>query len=285
MENSPFSVSSARTMSLRPPAVAGTFYPAAPEELRRAVREALGPPPPSRERALAVIVPHAGYAYSGRVAGAVYARVDLPRDVVLLAFNHRGEGKPFALWPEGAWRTPLGNVPVEGRLSRALREEFLPAEFDEAGHRGEHSAEVQLPFLQVLRPDVRIVPVALTVGLDDRSFTQLGAFGRALARLPGDFLVVASTDLNHYEDQDTTLRKDAAALRALERLDGEELRRAIAREGISMCGFAPALAAAAYARARGASSARTVLHATSAAASGDFARVVGYAGLIVPFGK
>ncbi|HXG61173.1 MAG TPA: AmmeMemoRadiSam system protein B [Planctomycetota bacterium] len=270
---------------MRPPAVAGSFYPAEAQELRRAVAEALGSPPPARERVLAAIVPHAGYAYSGRVAGAVYARIEIPREVVLLAFNHRGRGKPFALWPEGAWRTPLGDVPVDGRLSRALREAFLPAEFDEAGHAGEHSAEVQLPFLQVLRPDVRIVPVALTVGLEDRSFLQLAAFGRALARVPGDFLVVASTDLNHYEDQETTLRKDAAAIRALERLDAEELRRVIVREEVSMCGFAPAFAVAAYARARGAAAARTIVHATSGDVSGDFARVVGYAGLIVPFGK
>ncbi|MFN3484123.1 MAG: AmmeMemoRadiSam system protein B [Planctomycetota bacterium] len=272
-------------MSVRPPAVAGSFYPDDPEELRRAVEEALGPSPSEPERALAVLVPHAGYVYSGRVAGAVYARVEIPREVVLLAFNHRGRGKPFAVWPEGAWRTPLGDVPVDGRLARALREAFVPAEFDEEGHLEEHSAEVQLPFLQVLRPDVRIVPVALSVGLDERSFAQLRAFGRALARVSGEFLVVASTDLNHYEDQDVTLRKDAAALRALERLDEEELRRAILREEISMCGFAPAIAAVAYARARGAAGARTVLHATSGDVSGDFARVVGYAGMIVPFGR
>ena len=266
-------------MSARQPSVAGTFYPDRAEDLRRAVDEML--PKLPREKALAVVVPHAGYIYSGKVAGAVYGRVEIPRDVVLLCFNHRGAGSEVAVWREGVWMTPLGSTSVNTELATALKAAFLPADFDEAGHLGEHSGEVQVPFLQRLRPDVRIVPVALSVGLDDRSFRQLEAFGKALAGLPGDFLVVASTDLNHYENQDETLKKDQAAIAAIEALDAEGLRRAIREREISMCGSAPVLAAIAYAKARGAKAAKTVMHATSGEVSGDFDRVVGYVGMII----
>lgn len=270
-------------MTLRFPAVAGSFYPAAAETLRRDLCGLV--PAGPKERAWAVVVPHAGYMYSGRVAGAVFGRVVVPRDVVILCFNHRGRGADFAVWPEGMWRTPLGDVPVAGELADRIRKAFPGAEFDEAGHAGEHSGEVQVPFLQHARPDARLVPVALSLAVDDRSFLRLADFGRALARVEGDFLVVVSTDLNHYEDQETTLRKDGAAIRAMERLDAEGLRDAIRRDKISMCGFAPAVAGIAYARARGAVSARTVMHATSGDESGDFDRVVGYVGMIVPCGN
>jgi hypothetical protein len=270
-------------VSLRMPAVAGTFYPGSPGELRRSVRGSL--PELPRSRALAVVVPHAGYVYSGRVAGAAYARVEVPRDVVLLAFNHRGRGSDFAVWSEGAWRTPLGDAPVNGALAGSILAAFPGAAADESGHRDEHSAEVQVPFLQAIRPDVRIVPVALSVGLDERSFASLVAFGRALAGVPGDFLVVASTDLNHYEDQETTLAKDALVIGALERLDERGVREAVTGRDVSMCGFAPAIAAVAYAKARGASRAETVLHATSGDVSGDYGRVVGYVGMIIPCGN
>lgn len=270
---------SAQAMTLRAPAVAGSFYPGNAADLRREVEAAL-PAAPRAEHALAVVVPHAGYAYSGAVAGAVYARVEIPRDVVLLCFHHRGLGEDVAVWTEGAWRTPMGDVPVAAELARAVVERCPGARADEAGHRGEHSGEVQLPFLQVRRPDVRIVPVALSTG----DFAALRAFGTALAEVPGDFLVVASTDLNHYEDQETTLRKDAAVIRALERLDADAVREAV-RSGVSMCGFAPAAALCAYAKAKGASRAVTVKHATSGDVSGDLDRVVGYVGMIVPCGN
>lgn len=270
-------------MSVRSPSVAGTFYPDRAEDLRRAVDETL--PPLPKERAWAVVVPHAGYVYSGRVAGAVYARVEIPQHVVLLCFNHRGSGEEFAVWREGSWKTPLGSVPVDTDLAVAIQASFPAAAFDESGHEGEHSGEVQLPFLQRLRPDVRIAPVALSVGLESRSFERLRGFGRALAGLDREFLVVASTDLNHYEDQESTLEKDGAAIAAIERLDEGALREAIVGRDISMCGYAPVIAAIAYAKARGATRARTVMHATSGDVSGDYDRVVGYVGMIIPCGN
>ncbi|MBV8879850.1 MAG: AmmeMemoRadiSam system protein B [Planctomycetaceae bacterium] len=268
-------------MPLRPPAVAGTFYPGQAETLRREL-DGLIPKAP-KSRALAVIVPHAGYVYSGRVAGAVYARVEMPQDVVLLCFNHRGQGADFAVWPDGAWRTPLGDAPVNGDLARRIRAAYPGAREDQAGFLQEHSGEVQLPFLQCVRPDVRIAPVALSVGLG--SAGALRDFGRALAKVEGDFLVVASTDLNHYEDQQTTIEKDTQVIRAMEALDENALASAIRANDVSMCGYAPTIAAIAYAKAKGATAATTVMHATSGDVSGDFDRVVGYAGMVIPCGN
>lgn len=266
-------------MTVRAPAVAGSFYSDQGEQLRRDLNVLI--PAAKRERAVAVIVPHAGYPYSGRVAGAVYGRVEIPRDVVILCFNHHGAGKDFAVWPEGAWRTPLGDAPVNGELARAIKEAFLPADFDEEGHQDEHSGEVQVPFLQQVRPDLRIVPVALSVGHDEKSVAQLKAFGKALAGVPGEFLVVASTDLNHYEDQKTTVEKDEAVIRAVEALDDAALLHEVRTREISMCGVAPTVAMIAYAKAKGASKAKTVAHATSGDVSGDYDRVVGYVGMVV----
>lgn len=233
-----------------------------------------------RQRALAVVVPHAGYAYSGRVAGETFARVEIPRDVVLLCFHHRGQGAPAAVWPRGTWSTPLGDVPVNAELAAEVLRTIPDARPDPLGHLQEHSGEVQLPFLQVARPDVRIVPVALSTGLDEASVALLRRVGHGLAALPGEFLVVVSTDLNHYEDQLTTLEKDGRVIDALERLDEPGLRAAV-EGGVSMCGAAPAVAGIAYARARGARAARVVRHATSAEAAGDTEQVVGYVGMIV----
>ena len=270
-------------MTVRAPAVAGSFYPGQAEKLRRELDALI--PAARKERVLALVAPHAGYAFSGKVAGAAYGRVEIPRDVVILCFNHHGAGSDFAVWPDGAWRTPLGDAPVNPELARAIKDAFLPADFDEVGHQDEHSGEVQVPFLQQLRPDVRIAPVALSVGHDDRSVAQLRAFGKALAGVPGDFLVVASTDLNHYEDQKTTVEKDEAAIRAIEALDEAALTQAVRTREVSMCGFAPTLATIVYARAKGATRAATVAHATSGDVSGEYERVVGYAGMIIPAGK
>lgn len=266
-------------MTVRAPAVAGTFYPAQAEQLRRDLDKLI--PAARKERAVALVAPHAGYAYSGRVAGAAYGRVEIPRDVVILCFNHHGAGADFAVWPDGAWRTPLGDAPVNAELARRIKEAFLPADFDEAGHGDEHSGEVQVPFLQRLRPDVRIAPVALSVGHDAKSVAQLRAFGKALAGVEGDFLVVASTDLNHYEDQKTTVEKDQAVIRAVEALDEEALVEAVRTREVSMCGVAPTVAAIAFAKARGATKAGLVAHATSGDVSGEYDRVVGYAGMVI----
>lgn len=261
-------------VSVREPAVAGTFYPRDARRLRETVKACVtGTPAP----ALAAMVPHAGYVYSGAVAGAVFGAMEIPDTVVILHFNHRGAEEQFAVWTRGAWRTPLGDAEIDGAAARAIAE-ACGLEADPPLHAREHSGEVQIPFIQVRNPRARIVPIALSGWIS--AAARLAEIGTALAGATGT-LVIASSDMNHYEADGPTRRKDAAVTAAIERLDAEAMIEAIERFDVSMCGAAPALAMIAYARGHGATSARLVRYDTSATASGDADRVVGYAGLIV----
>lgn len=267
-------------MTVRPPAVAGLFYSANPESLERDVRGFL-PPDAVSEKAFGAIVPHAGYAYSGPVAGAVYARVKIPRTVVIVCPNHTGRGAPAALDPSEAWQTPLGEVPLARPLAERLRELAPHVTEDSEAHRREHSLEVQLPFLKVLRPDVEIVPLCL----GEPSLSLCREVGEALARAVGEErdapLLLASSDMNHYESRAVGRAKDDLALRRIEALDPEGLFETVVDRSISMCGFLPATALLVAARAAGASRARVVARRDSGDETGDDSSVVGYAGVVV----
>ncbi len=267
-------------MAVRPPAVAGMFYEARRERLERDVRSYLefeG----ERRSAFGAIVPHAGYIYSGPVAGAVYARLSLPSAAVILCPNHTGRGAPAALEPSEAWETPLGEVPVNRRLAARLLELISALEEDAAAHRREHSLEVQLPFLQVLRPDISFVPICL--GLPDLLLCR--EIGNALAALsreePEPPLLLASSDMNHYESRQVGRRKDGLALACIEALNPEGLFATVQSESISMCGYLPATALLFAAKAAGASSAQVIARRDSGDQTGDISSVVGYAGVIV----
>ncbi len=278
-------------MNVRSPAVSGRFYPSDPVELRATVatlladaRRDVGSAPTAPCRA--VIAPHAGYIYSGPTAAAVFARVTVPGLVIMLAPNHTGisEAKSgVSLWEAGAFRTPLGDVPVDAGAAQALLEisEGL-VDVDHDAHRAEHAVEVELPFLQILRSDVRIVP--LVIAWDAWEPARL--LGETLARLvqaAGEaVLLLASSDLNHYEPAAVSERKDAAALAAVRALDGAELLACCKRERISMCGRGPAAVVIAAARALGAKQGEVVDYRHSGWVSGDNARVVGYAGVLIP---
>jgi len=244
-------------------------------------------PSPHAERGNAhgVIVPHAGYIYSGPTAAAVFARVTVPALVVILAPNHTGvsdaEGG-VSLWEAGAFRTPLGEVPIDAAFSDALLAASPLVGVDHDAHRGEHAVEVELPFLQLVRPDVRIVP--LVIAWD--AWPQARALGETLAQLVRSVgepvLLLASSDLNHYEPAPVSERKDARALEMVTALDGAELLARCKREGISMCGRGPAAVVIAAVRALGAKQAEVVDYRHSGWASGDNGRVVGYAGVVIP---
>jgi AmmeMemoRadiSam system protein B len=269
-------------MTTRPPAVAGMFYEGRPDRLLRDVKahlDAAGAGEPSP--AFGAIVPHAGYVYSGPVAGAVYARVSIPACAVILCPNHTGRGARASLEPSEAWRTPLGDVRVNRRLARRLGELSPSLEADTAAHAREHSLEVQLPFLQVLRPDVEIVPVCL--GAHDLDLCR--EVGEALAAIraeePEPPLLVASSDMNHYESRAVGRRKDERALARIEALDPEGLFATVLAERISMCGFLPATALLFAARKAGVAQARVVARRDSGDETGDTSSVVGYAGVIL----
>jgi len=272
------------TTILRHPAVAGRFYPGDPGDLRTEVREYLSQSVSANTEpvpAIGCIAPHAGYMYSGHVSGAVFARIDIPPLCVVLCPNHTGMGKALAVMKEGAWETPLGDVPIDAGFAHALQQRFPALENDAAAHRAEHAAEVELPFLQLRQPSLRIVPIALGTG----QFEVLEQLGMALAAIVTQqqqrVLLVASSDMNHYESDVVTRTKDQRALERILTLDARGLFEVVTHEDISMCGFGPAVAMLTAARQLGAKSAELVKYATSGDVSGDREMVVGYAGVVI----
>jgi len=266
---------------LRLPAVAGRFYPADPKELTSVVRKYSQPDsehPPTPVKAC--LVPHAGYMYSGHVAGAVFARVALPKKIILLGVRHYPRGEPAAILSSGAWRTPLGDAPIDEEFASAVRQECPALREDGVAHSTEHSLEVQVPFLQTLAPGFSFVPVALgTV-----EFESLVRVGEGIARVLGgtkdEVLLLTTSDLNHYEDDATTRVKDHKAIDRLLAFDARGLYDTCRNQEISMCGLGPAVSMLTALHALGAKNAELVKYATSADVSGDRSQVVGYAGMI-----
>lgn len=266
---------------LRLPAVAGRFYPSDPKELTSVVHEySRSDPKHEAIPVRACLVPHAGYMYSGHVAGAVFARVALPRKVVVLGVRHYPRGEPAAILSSGAWRTPLGDAPIDEMLAAELRRECPLLREDSVAHSTEHSLEVQLPFLQVLAPGFVFVPVALgTVQFE--SLLSVGqGIARVLAKAQESVLLLTTSDLNHYEDDTTTRVKDRKAIDRLLALDAQGLYDTCRNEEISMCGLGPAVAMLTTLNALGVKNTELVKYATSADISGDRSQVVGYAGMI-----
>ena len=266
---------------LRLPAVAGRFYPSHPAELTALIHKYVvidsgRTPIPVR----ACLVPHAGYVYSGHVAGAVLARIVVPRKIIVLGVRHYPRGEPAAILSSGAWRTPLGDARIDEELAEALEKACPLLREDSVAHSAEHSLEVQLPFLQVLVPSFTFVPMALgTVRFE--SLVEVGeAIGRVLAALKEDVLLLTTSDLNHYEDDATTRVKDHKAIEQLLALEPRGLYDTCRREEISMCGLGPAVAMLTALNALGAKKPELVKYATSADVSGDRGAVVGYAGMI-----
>jgi len=272
------------TTILRHPAVAGRFYPGDPDDLRTEARGYLSQARFINQaplRAVGCIAPHAGYVYSGHVAGAVFARLEVPRRCIVMCPNHTGVGRPLAIMSEGAWQTPLGDVPIEADLAGALKARLPALQEDSSAHRGEHAAEVELPFLLLRQPELRFVPIALGTGQFE-ALEQLGeAIADVIAAQNDPVLIVASSDMNHYESDAVTRVKDHRAIERILTLDPRGLFDVVTQQNISMCGFGPAVAMLTAARRLGAKSAELVKYATSGDVSGDRNKVVGYAGVVV----
>jgi hypothetical protein len=219
--------------------------------------------------------------YSGHVAGAIFARLEIPRRCVMLCPNHTGMGRALAVMSEGAWQTPLGEVSIDSELAAALKRRFPALDEDSAAHRAEHAVEVELPFLQLRQPDLTFVPIALGT----RQFEALDQLGMALADViaaqKDPILIVASSDMNHYESDTVTRVKDHRTIERILSLDPRELYDVVTQQDISMCGLGPAVVMLTAARQLGAKSAELVKYATSGDVSGDRKMVVGYAGVVV----
>jgi len=269
---------------LRAPAVAGRFYPGDPDDLRAEALGYLSEASSTNQapvRALGCIAPHAGYMYSGHVAGAVFARIDVPRRCIVLCPNHTGMGRALAVMSEGAWQTPLGDVAIDGELAAALKQRFPALQEDAAAHRAEHAVEVELPFLLLRQPELTFVPIALGTG----HFESLEQLGKAVADVisaqADPVLIVASSDMNHYESDMVSRAKDHRAIERILTLDPCGLFDVVTQQSISMCGLGPAVVMLTAARQLGAKSAELVKYATSGDVSGDRDMVVGYAGVVV----
>ena len=266
---------------LRLPAVAGRFYPSNPAELTALIHKyAKANSQAAPVRVTACLVPHAGYVFSGHVAGTVFARIALPKRILILGVRHYPRGEPAAILSSGAWRTPLGDAPIDESLATALRKACPLLCEDSVAHSAEHSLEVQLPFLQVLAPGFTFVPLALgTV-----RFESLVSVGEAIARvfstLKEDVLLLTTSDLNHYEDDATTRIKDRKAIDQLLARDPRALYDTCHNENISMCGLGPAVAMLTALNVLGVKKSDLVKYATSADVSGDRDAVVGYAGML-----
>jgi AmmeMemoRadiSam system protein B len=228
-----------------------------------------------------VISPHAGYMYSGRVAGAVISRIKMPDTFVIMGPNHTGMGQPYSIMAEGSWLTPLGEVEIDSALAYRVIDSCSYLENDVSAHLEEHSIEVQLPFLQYQKPNVKIVPIVLSKGTGD-IFTDIGCgIAKSICDYGGSVAIMASSDMNHYESHRLTEEKDRKAIEAILNLDGEELIKRIAKYNISMCGYAPVVSLIAACKEMGARMVELVMHRTSGDVTGDHRSVVGYAGVLI----
>jgi AmmeMemoRadiSam system protein B len=219
--------------------------------------------------------------YSGHVAGAVYLKLPARSSYIILGPNHSGRGAPLAMMAGGEWLTPLGPVPVDGELARAVRQNCHLVTDDAAAHEHEHSLEVQLPFLQRLVGQFSFLPIAIGTS----AYPALNLLGHALAQVVQSvqkpLLIIASSDMNHYEPDGITRIKDKKAIDKILALDPKGLYEVLRRDDISMCGYGPTIVMLTAVNDLGGRQAQLVKYATSADSGGDASAVVGYAGIII----
>lgn len=265
---------------VRQPVVAGTFYPSDAATLKAQI-EGFIDKGCKKEKAFGIVAPHAGYMYSGKVAGAVFSHAAIPEAALILAPNHSGYGPPYSIWPDGSWRTPLGDVAIDVELVQELISECDLLEKDRDAHRAEHSAEVMVPFLQYFNPEIKLAVIVIS----SDNFNELKTIGAnissALGRIRPDILVIASSDMTHYEPQQSAKKKDRMAINEILALNEDGLYDTVLGMNISMCGISPAIALLVCSKERGARSGELVLYRTSGDTTGDYEQVVGYAGIII----
>jgi len=269
---------------IRNAAVADRFYTGNPIILREEIKTYVTEAEP--RRAIAVISPHAGYPFSGKTAGAALSEVVIPETVVILGPNHWGIGAPYAVMAEGSWEMPFGMVQIDDGLAQTILDNCKILENDPSAHEREHSIEVQVPFLQHFRPDVKIVPIVLN-STDLNKIRQLGsAIARSIKQLDSDALILASTDMSHTRNSGPTLQKkikalDDETLEKVTQLDEEGFLEVVSEKGVTMCGYAAVAAVIAASKKLGAKKGTLVRYSTSYDISGDYSYVVGYASVII----
>ena len=265
---------------IRIPIASGRFYPTEPGPLRAMIKGMVDEKA-TKEDIVGLVSPHAGYLYSGPVAGAIISRVNLSDTVIIIGPNHTGQGKPLSIMTEGSWETPLGKVEIDTRLGRKIMAASQYLKEDSRAHQHEHSIEVQLPFLQYFQPSIKIVPIILGY-VDGTVYKEIGKeIARTIKELDKKVIIIASSDMTHYEPQESAQRKDTQAIAAILSMNEDELLRRVHDLDISMCGLAPVVSLLAAAKQLGAGRAELVKYQTSGDTSGDYSSVVGYAGIII----
>jgi AmmeMemoRadiSam system protein B/AmmeMemoRadiSam system protein A len=263
----------------RNPYVAGYFYPAAASELSAMIARLTDKNAP-KEEAVGLLVPHAGYQYSGAVTGATVSRIKFKDTFIIMGPTHSGMGRPFSVMVAGTWKTPLGEVEVDEELAKRLVGMSRYLENDYRAHQEEHAVEVQIPFLQYFKSDIRIVPIILASAPID-TYKDIGRdIAEAIKESKREVIIMASGDMTHYEPQAIAKEKDMKAVEAMISLDEDELTRRYQRLNISMCAYGPVACLIAAAKELGADNAELVKYQTSGDTTGDYDAVVGYAGVI-----
>ena len=268
-------------METRNAVVAGQFYPGTPETLKSTIQEMVDEEA-DKQKALGIIVPHAGYMYSGRVAGATLSRIEFTDTFIIIGPSHTGLGKPLSIMTEGIWETPLGDVEIDTELAKEILDACKKLEKDSRAHNFEHAIEVQLPFLQHFKPDVKIIPIVLGYATVEE-YKDIGkGIAGVLKKTGREAVIMVSSDMNHYEPQHITKDKDSLAIEAMLNLDEDELISRVRDNNITMCGVAPAMSMITAVKELGASLGELVMYRTSGDTTGEVDSVVGYAGIIIP---
>jgi hypothetical protein len=263
---------------IRQPVVAGQFYPASPSQLKSMIKGMIDEKA-EKEEVIGLVSPHAGYMYSGPVAGALVSRIKFKGTFIIMGPNHTGRGKAFSIMTEGVWKTPLGDVEIDSELAKRILGISRYLKEDQAAHLDEHSIEVQLPFLQYFKPDVKFVPIILSFGTGD-IYREIGReIARAVKELKREVVIMASSDMTHYESHQSVRTKDTQAIEAILELNEEQLLQRVQALNITMCGYGPAVSLISAAKELGATRAELVKYQTSGDTTGDYSSVVGYAGI------
>jgi len=265
---------------IRSPAYAGSFYPATAEDLNNQF-QGFSTAPAKPSTAIGMMAPHAGYIYSGKTAFMTYQQVQITDTAVVLAPNHTGSGSSVAMYTKGMWRTPLGGAEIDEALAEKIMTNISGAKNDFMAHDREHSLEVQIPFLQFFNKDILIVPLQLKhLGLE-----KCRELGQQLATVIAEQnprpLLVASSDMSHYESAQAAKAKDKRAIEQILKLDPEKLYKTVTEGNISMCGVVPTTVMLFAAKELGAKQAELVRYSNSGDVNGDYEQVVGYAGIVI----
>lgn len=267
-------------VKIRPAYVAGQFYPDEQKSLKKEI-ERLIDKNAAKEDVIACVLPHAGYIYSGKVAAETVSRINIKDKIILLGPNHTGYGADFSIMTEGAWLTPLGQVNIDSLLAKTLLKKSRHLQEDASSHEEEHSLEVELPFLQYFKKDFEIIPIAFKSD-NLKALIEVGSeIAKCIEEIKDKVLIVASSDMTHYEAQANAEKKDKEAIKAILELDEDNLFQKINELDISMCGYAPVIAMISAAKNLGAKQGKLIKYQTSGDVTQDFESVVGYAGIII----